>query len=59
MIVNGDMTQIDLPKGTVSGLVNAEQVLNHVKNIGFVYFEHHDVVRHPLVAEIIKAYERN
>ncbi len=59
MIVNGDMTQIDLPKGTVSGLVNAEQVLSQVKNIGFVYFEHHDVVRHPLVAEIIKAYERN
>ncbi len=58
MIVNGDMTQIDLPKGAVSGLVNAEQVLSNVKNIGFVYFEHHDVVRHPLVAEIIKAYER-
>ncbi|WP_099221186.1 PhoH family protein [Listeria costaricensis] len=57
MIVNGDMTQIDLPKGAMSGLVNAEQVLQSVKNIGFCYFEHHDVVRHPLVAEIIKAYE--
>ncbi|WP_239253991.1 PhoH family protein [Listeria ilorinensis] len=57
MIVNGDMTQIDLPKGAMSGLVNAEQVLQAVKNIGFCYFEHHDVVRHPLVAEIIKAYE--
>ncbi|WP_163653066.1 PhoH family protein [Listeria sp. PSOL-1] len=57
MIINGDMTQIDLPKGAISGLVNAEQVLKDVKNIGFVYFEHHDVVRHPLVAEIIKAYE--
>lgn len=57
MIVNGDMTQIDLPKGATSGLVNAEQVLKDVKDIGFVYFEHHDVVRHPLVAEIIKAYE--
>ncbi|EUJ46281.1 PhoH family protein [Listeria riparia] len=57
MIVNGDTTQIDLPKGATSGLVNAETVLRDVKNIGFVYFEHFDVVRHPLVAEIIKAYE--
>lgn len=57
MIVNGDSTQIDLPKGATSGLVDAERVLQGIRGISFVYFEHTDVVRHPVVAEIIKAYE--
>ncbi|STY43267.1 PhoH-like protein [Listeria grayi] len=58
MIVNGDSTQIDLPKGATSGLVDAERVLQGIRGISFVYFEHTDVVRHPVVAEIIKAYEK-
>lgn len=57
MIVNGDVTQIDLPKGQISGLVNAQKVLAEVKKIKFVTFQASDVVRHPVVAEIIEAYE--
>lgn len=57
MIVNGDTSQIDLPRGTTSGLVHAERTLKQIK-IDFVNFEASDVVRHPVVAEIIKAYER-
>lgn len=58
MIVNGDASQIDLPKGTVSGLIHAERTLRQIKKIAFVNFEASDVVRHPVVAEIIKAYEK-
>ena len=58
MIVNGDTSQIDLPKGTMSGLVHAERTLQNIKQIGFVNFEASDVVRHPVVAEIIEAYEK-
>lgn len=57
MIINGDISQIDLPRGTVSGLVNAERVLKKVSPIKFVYFDAGDVVRHPIVAKIIAAYE--
>lgn len=56
MIVNGDTSQIDLPKGVVSGLVHAERTLQNIKQIEFVTFEASDVVRHPVVAEIIEAY---
>lgn len=56
MIVNGDTSQIDLPQGQISGLIHAEQTLNTVKGIGFVHFDDKDVVRHPVVAEIIRAY---
>lgn len=56
MIVNGDVTQIDLPRGAMSGLVHAEKVLNQVKGINFVQFDSSDVVRHPVVANIINAY---
>ncbi|WP_370567444.1 PhoH family protein [Desemzia sp. RIT 804] len=56
MIVNGDVTQIDLPRGTMSGLVHAERVLKSVKGIRFAYFDASDVVRHPVVASIIAAY---
>ncbi|SIO13365.1 phosphate starvation-inducible protein PhoH [Carnobacterium alterfunditum] len=56
MIVNGDITQIDLPRGAMSGLVHAEKVLNQVKGINFVQFDSNDVVRHPVVAHIINAY---
>ncbi|MEK4028769.1 MULTISPECIES: PhoH family protein [Bacillaceae] len=57
MVITGDRTQIDLPKGAQSGLVSAEQILNRVPSISFVHLEQSDVVRHPLVARIIQAYE--
>jgi phosphate starvation-inducible PhoH-like protein len=56
MVITGDRTQVDLPKGAQSGLVAAEKVLEHVKGISFIYLEQSDVVRHPLVARIIEAY---
>lgn len=57
MIVNGDVTQIDLPHGVRSGLVEAQRILQKVRHIGFVEFDSEDVVRHPVVAQIINAYE--
>src|SRR5699024_9544593 len=59
MIINGDITQIDLLRGTKSGLKNAEQILKNVPGVGHVYFSAEDVVRHPLVAKIISAYEKD
>ncbi|MEA3423403.1 MAG: PhoH family protein [Bacillota bacterium] len=58
VIVNGDITQIDLPNGKPSGLVHASEVLKGIKEIGFVYFTEKDVVRHSLVRKIIKSYEQ-
>ncbi|MGT2924720.1 PhoH family protein [Streptococcus caviae] len=57
MIVNGDISQIDLPKNVKSGLVDASEKLKDIKQIDFVYLSAKDVVRHPVVAEIINAYE--
>jgi len=57
-VVNGDVSQIDLPRGMESGLVQAEQVLRRVEGIAFTRFTSADVVRHPLVARIVDAYER-
>lgn len=56
MIINGDVSQIDLGKGVKSGLIDAQYKLKSVEAIRFVTFDEHDVVRHPLVANIIKAY---
>jgi phosphate starvation-inducible PhoH-like protein len=56
-VITGDVTQIDLPAGKRSGLVEAERVLSGVEGIEFVYFSEKDVVRHKLVQMIIKAYE--
>ena len=56
-VITGDITQIDLPQGKVSGLVDAISVLNGVDGISFVYFDEKDVVRHKLVQAVIKAYE--
>ncbi len=56
-VVTGDITQIDLPPGKISGLKEAVDVLGHLDQIGFQYFDEHDVVRHPLVKKIIRAYE--
>lgn len=58
MVITGDKSQIDLPKGVVSGLIEAETILKHVSHIHFQYLEAGDVVRHPLVAKIIEAYDR-
>ncbi|MGT2755834.1 PhoH family protein [Streptococcus ovuberis] len=57
MIVNGDISQIDLPRQVKSGLIDAAQKLQHISQIDFVYLSAKDVVRHPVVAEIINAYE--
>ena len=56
-VVTGDITQIDLPNGRMSGLVEALQIVQDVDGIGFVYFDDRDVVRHKLVQQIVKAYE--
>jgi phosphate starvation-inducible protein PhoH and related proteins len=56
-VVTGDITQIDLPAGRTSGLVEAVRVVGRVEGIGFVYFDERDVVRHKLVQAIVKAYE--
>jgi phosphate starvation-inducible protein PhoH and related proteins len=58
MVVTGDLTQIDLPSGKKSGLVNAVEVLKGVDGIAFVAFDDKDVVRHALVQRIVKAYDR-
>jgi phosphate starvation-inducible PhoH-like protein len=57
-VITGDITQIDLPPETRSGLIEVSQILKGIKGIEFIYFTEKDVVRHPLVQEIIKAYER-
>jgi len=59
MVVTGDRTQIDLPRGTGSGLIEAERLLRGVEGIGFSRFTRDDVVRHPLVARIIDAWDRD
>ena len=56
-VVTGDVTQIDLPRGTTSGLIEAQHVLAEVRGIAFTYFTAADVVRHPLVGRIVEAYE--
>ncbi|HEY7699645.1 MAG TPA: PhoH family protein, partial [Vicinamibacteria bacterium] len=57
-VVTGDITQIDLPPGKLSGLVEAIDLLSEISGIEFVYFDETDVVRHPLVQSIIRAYDR-
>ncbi len=57
-VITGDVTQTDLPRGAASGLIEAQHVLRDVRGIGFTYFTAADVVRHPLVARIVEAYER-
>lgn len=57
MIITGDVTQIDLPKGIQSGLIEAKEKLTDMKGIGMVYLSGSDVVRHPIVQKVIEAYE--
>lgn len=58
MVITGDITQIDLPKGQRSGLKDAVRILKNIKDISQVYFNEQDVIRHKLVQDIIKAYEK-
>ncbi len=58
MVINGDLTQTDLPRGGVSGLAEAERILKKVPEIAFVEFTNKDVVRHGLVSKIVLAYEQ-
>ena len=57
-VITGDITQIDLPDGTRSGLVEAQEILSGIEGIAVVNFTEYDVVRHPLVQAIIRAYEK-
>jgi phosphate starvation-inducible PhoH-like protein len=57
-VITGDLTQIDLPKQQKSGLRDAVDVLRNVEGISFTFFTASDVVRHPLVARIVRAYDR-
>lgn len=57
-VITGDVTQVDLPRGTKSGLSHVVEVLRDVKGIGFTHFKSKDVVRHPLVQRIVEAYDR-
>jgi len=59
VVVTGDITQVDLPTDRVSGLIQVKEILRDVEGIAFVYFDETDVVRHRLVQEIIKAYDRH
>ncbi len=56
-VITGDVTQIDLPSAATSGLVEAKELLQGVEGIAFVHFTDRDVVRHPLVQDIIRAYD--
>ncbi len=57
-VITGDITQVDLPAGKVSGLIEAEKILKRIESVRFVYFSEIDVIRHQLVQHIIKAYAR-
>jgi len=57
MIINGDVTQVDLPGGTRSGLIHSTRTLSGINGIGMVNFDAADVIRHPLVSEVIRAYD--
>ena len=59
IVVNGDPSQIDLPNNKLSGLLRSKQLLGHLNEIAVVDFDHSDVVRHPLVSKIVKAYSNN
>jgi phosphate starvation-inducible PhoH-like protein len=58
-IITGDITQVDLPPKTISGLIQAKEILSNIEGVGFVYFDKGDIVRHRLVKDIIDAYEKH
>jgi phosphate starvation-inducible PhoH-like protein len=57
MVITGDLSQIDLPSGENSGLAEAAQILADMDEVGFVYFSDADVLRHPLVSRVVRAYQ--
>ncbi len=59
IVINGDPSQVDLPNKSLSGLERSKKLLGHLKEIAVVDFDHSDVVRHPLVSKIVKAYSEN
>lgn len=59
MVINGDLTQTDLPHGVESGLKDAERILANLSDIAFIRFDEHDVVRHGLVSKIVNAYAKD
>ena len=59
IVINGDPSQIDLPNKSLSGLNRSKKLLRHLNEISVVDFDHTDVVRHPLVSKIVKAYSDN
>jgi len=58
-VITGDVTQIDLPKGVASGLVQASKILQGVKGVSFTCFQSRDVVRHPIVQQVVEAYDEH
>ena len=56
IVINGDPSQIDLPNKLLSGLKRSKEILKHLNEISIIDFDHTDVVRHPLVSKIVKAY---
>ena len=58
-VITGDITQIDLPKGVGSGLVQASKILQETAGVSFTYFKSKDVVRHPIVQKVVDAYEKH
>ena len=58
MVINGDLSQVDLPKGQISGLNESKKILSKIKDIGIISLDANDVIRHPIVAKIIKAYDK-
>ena len=59
LVVNGDPSQIDLPNKKQSGLIESQTILKGIKEISIINFDHHDVIRHPLVTKIVEAYQNN
>ena len=57
MVINGDLSQVDLPSGQTSGLNESKKILSKINDIRIIYLDENDVIRHPIVAKIIKAYE--
>jgi phosphate starvation-inducible PhoH-like protein len=58
-VITGDVTQIDLPRGVGSGLVQASKILKDVAGVSFTYFKSKDVVRHPIVQKVVDAYDEH
>ena len=59
LVVNGDPSQVDLPNKNQSGLIKSQNILKGIKEISIINFDHHDVMRHPLVTKIVEAYQKN